>query len=259
MEEDGWTELFNREEDLKGANKTFLYRDTKGVVHQEMGEPPLNWGEYPEGMDDGSPEAMNYDLFRSKYLGLPSEKIENDLGEEELYSIHDQKIIKKSQAMPEGSQITDTNWIVASKIVHSYLNPNAKPFGATETREVYQGVQMDGFPAENTELEDAQAYANWGVNFMTAIDYNWGALLFNAGKLNNAPPKVAKAMYYLMETSDRDGMLLSNFGKGMLATAFDPSTLVGLGTLGLGLAGKFAGKKLSRMAFKEVLKKTILE
>ena len=258
MEEDGWTELFNREEDLKGANKTFLYRDMKGVVHQEIGEPPLAWGEYPEGMDDGSQEAMNYDLFRSKYLGLPSEKIENDLGEEDLYSIHDQKIIKKSQAMPEGSQITDTNWIVASKIVHSYLNPNAKPFGATETREVYQGVQMDGFPAENTELEDAEAYANWGVNFMTAIDYNWGALLINAGKLNNAPPKVAKAMYYLMETADRDGMLLSNFGKGMLATALDPSTLVGLGTLGLGLAGKFAGKKLSRMAFKEVLKKTIL-
>ena len=255
---DAFSEEYNNEEDLKGSTNSFLYRDIKNVVRQEAGDPPLPWGEYPEGMDTESEEAINYDLFRSKYLGLPSEKIENDLGEEELYSIHDQKIIKKAQAMPEGSQNTDKNWVVASKIVHSYLNPNAKPFGSTETREVYKGVQMDGFPAQNTELEDAEAYGNWGVNFMTAIDYNWGALVWNAGKLNNAPPKVAKAMYYLMETADRDGMLLSNFGKGMLATALDPSTLVGLGTLGLGLAGKFAGKKLSRMAFKEVLKKTIL-
>lgn len=255
---DAFSEEYNNEEDLKGSTNSFLYRDIKNVVRQEAGDPPLPWGEYPDGMDTESEEAINYDLFRSKYLGLPSEKIENDLGEEELYSIHDQKIIKKAQAMPEGSQNTDKNWVVASKIVHSYLNPNAKPFGSTETREVYKGVQMDGFPAQNTELEDAKAYGNWGVNFMTAIDYNWGALVWNAGKLNNAPPKVAKAMYYLMETADRDGMLLSNFGKGMLATALDPSTLVGLGTLGLGLAGKFAGKKLSRMAFKEVLKKTIL-
>ena len=256
---DKFDEIFAELEAVRNETNSFVYRHPiTGETKEGIGKAPLNWGEYPTGIEAGTTEANDYDAFRSNYLPLPHVMMEGDLGEESKLSLTSPEVISMSQNMPEGSQLNDVNWISASTMLYNYLHPNAKPFGSTETREIYKGVKQSGYPVENAQLENAEAYATWGINFMTAFDYNFTALAFNAGKLSNAPPEVAKAMYYLMETADRSGMTLKNFGKGALAMATDPFNLGVLATFGIGVAGKYAGQQMTRMAFKELLKKIIL-
>ena len=256
---DKFDETYAELEAVRNETNSFVYRHPiTGETKEGIGEAPLNWGEYPTGIEAGTTEANDYDAFRSNYLPLPHVMMEGNLGEESKLSLTSPEVISMSQNMPEGSQLNDVNWISASTMLYNYLHPNAKPFGSTETREIYKGVKQAGYPVENAQLENAEAYATWGINFMTAFDYNFTALAFNAGKLSNAPPEVAKAMYYLMETADRSGMTLKNFGKGALAMATDPFNLGVLATFGIGVAGKYAGQQMTRMGFKELLKKTIL-
>ena len=93
---------------------------------------------------------------------------------------------------------------------------------------------------------------------MSAFDYNMAALAINVSQLNNAPENVLKSMYYLMETADREGMQFKNFTKGLFNVATDPFNLVGLGTLGIGVAGKYTGQQMTKAALKEVLKGIVL-
>jgi len=256
---DEFDKIYAELEAVRNVPNSFVYKHPiTGETKEGIGEAPLNWGEYPTGVEIGTTEANDYDAFRSNYLPLPHVMIEGDLGEESKFGLTSPEVISMSQNMPEGSQLNDPNWISASTMLYNYLNPNAKPFGSTETREIYKGVTQAGYPVENAKLENAEAYATWGANFMNAFDYNFTALAFNTAKLNNAPPEVAKAMYYLMETADRDGMTLKNFGKGALAMATDPFNLGVLATFGIGVAGKYAGQQMTRMGFKELLKNTIL-
>ena len=256
---DEFNKIYAELEAVRNVPNSFVYKHPiTGETKEGIGEAPLNWGEYPTGVESGTVEANDYDAFRSNYLPLPHVMIEGNLGEESKFGLASPEVISMSQNMPEGSQLNDPNWISASTMLYNYLNPNAKPFGSTETREIYKGVTQAGYPVENAQLENAEAYATWGANFMNAFDYNFTALAFNTAKLNNAPPEVAKAMYYLMETADRDGMTLKNFGKGALAMATDPFNLGVLATFGIGVAGKYAGQQMTRMGFKELLKNTIL-
>ena len=219
------------------SDETFVYKNpVTGEVSEGIGQPPLQWGKYPQGIVENTDEAYNYDIFRSNYLPLPHE-------------VYSKENLDEIKATEEGSQLTDPNWMVASKIVHSYLN---------RPRTVNVRGNVRTVESENNNLETGTDYAEWGVNFMSAFDYNLAALAIDASRLNNAPDNVLKSMYYLMETADRDGMTLSNFGKGLYNVATDPFNLVGLGTLGIGVAGKYAGAKLTKMSLKELLKNAVL-
>ncbi len=239
------------------SNNSFVYKNPiTGVVREGLGEPPLKWGEYPDGIEPNSPEANEYDMFRSNYIPLPHE-------------VYAKENINKIKKMPEGSQITDTNWIVASKILHNYLN-RSKIVPAKEDMNVspsgtagLSGAEItipgnEEFKTKAKTLDNAEEYAKWGVNFMSAFDYNIAALAINVSQLNNAPENVLKSMYYLMETADREGMTSSNFIKGLFNVATDPFNLVGLGTLGIGVAGKYTGQQMTKAALKEVLKGIVL-
>ena len=256
---DEFDKIFADLEAVRNEPNSFVYKHPiTGETKEGIGEAPLNWGEYPSGIDENSIEGNDYDAFRSQFYPLPHIMIEGSNGEEDRFGLTSQEAIDISRNMPEGSQLTDKNWISASRLLHDYFNPNAKPFGSTETREIYDGVNQAGYPVENAQLENANEYALWGVNFMTAFDYNFSALAINSARLSNAPPEVAKAMYYLMETADREGMTLKNFGKGALAMAVDPFNLGVLATFGIGVAGKYAGQKLTKMGFKELLKSIVM-
>lgn len=239
------------------SNNSFVYKNPiTGEVREGLGEPPLKWGEYPDGIEPNSPEANEYDMFRSNYIPLPHE-------------VYAKENINKIKKMPEGSQITDTNWIVASKILHNYLN-RSKIVPAKEDMNVspsgtagLSGAEItipgnEEFKTKAKTLDNAEEYAKWGVNFMSAFDYNIAALAINVSQLNNAPENVLKSMYYLMETADREGMTFSNFTKGLFNVATDPFNLVGLGTLGIGVAGKYTGQQMTKAALKEVLKGIVL-
>ena len=236
---DEFDQIFAELEAVRNEPNSFVYKHPiTGETQEGIGEAPLNWGEYPTGVETGTTEANDYDAFRSQFYPLPHVMIEGDLGEESKFGLTSPEVISMSQNMPEDSQLNDPNWISASRLLHDYMHPERNSMALKD--------------------ETGESFATWGINLMTAFDYNFSALAVNAVKLNNAPPEVAKAMYYLMETADRDGMTLKNFGKGALAMAVDPFNLGVLATFGIGVAGKYAGQQVTKMGFKELLKNIII-
>ena len=228
---DEFTKLFAEAEAAKSSTRSFVYRHPiTGDISEGVGEAPLNWGEYPEGMDPEGPEADDYDLNRGLFRPLP----------DALFTPGGMDDIKE---MPEGSQIDDPYWATASRILHDYLSPGR--MGRNRVR----GVDYEMTPEE---------YARYGVRFISSFENNITAMAVNTAQLANAPMPVHKAMYYLLETGDRDGILASNFGRAALNMATDPFNWVGLATFGIGTAGKMTGQKFTKMAFKDVLKNMVI-
>ena len=245
---DAWGNIFHNNNAITGER--FMSKPP-GAEYPMMypGKPPLAWGEYEDGVEPGTPEAHAADVNKNFHRGSPVEV----------------SYIKKIKKQPEGSQITDPAWIGASKRLYHYMNPKSAPQPSVETPsgviDIYPGgnpraLQSGPAPAPGAGFTD-EDYANWGVNFMSKFNYNITAMLIDVNKLSGAPSEVAASMYYMMETADRDGMLLENFTRGFSNFMTDPTTYVGLSTIGIGMVGAQSGKQLSSMAFKEVLKNIV--
>lgn len=228
---DEFSKLFSEADAARSGTRSFVYRHPiTGDISEGVGEAPMNWGEYPDGLDPDSPEADDYDMNRGLFRPLP----------DALFTPGGMEDIKE---MPEGSQIDDPYWATASRILHDYLSPGR--MGRNRVR----GVDYEMTPEE---------YARYGVRFISSFENNITAMAVNTAQLANAPMPVHKAMYYLLETGDRDGILASNAGRAALNIAADPFNWVGLATFGIGTAGKMAGQKLTKMAFKDVLKNMVI-
>jgi len=235
----------------QSGGPTFMIKKPGAAFATEhAGEPPLRWGEYPNDMEINTQQSLEYDENRAGFRGVRV----------------DQDFIAERQQQPEGSQITDPVWIQASKNLYQFMHPTKStppttydvgPMSNLERERIRpeEGQPEEGQPDADFTNED---YANWGVEFMSAFIYNITAMVFDAIRIQNAPPEMAKSMYYLVETADRDGITGRNFARGFSNFMSDPATYVGLSTFGIGLVGKNAGQQLSKMAFKELLKKTVL-
>jgi len=222
---DDFSRILNEVHSAQSSQNSFvMVHPITGEVMEGIGDGPLKWGEYPDTIEPGTDDSYQYDIFRSKYRPYPSDILSaNSIGE-----ITEQ---------PEGSQINDPYWQIASRIMYEY----------TKTKQGDRPVDEFG----------SEEMAQWGVSFMNSFENNIPAMVVNTAKLQDAPPEVSRAMYYLLETSDRDGILGSNIIESAGQMLIDPSTWIGLGTFGIGLAGKEAGKALSKMAVKELLKNAI--
>ena len=205
-----------------GGGETYsIYRDpSTGEVKYYDGELPLKNG-LPSNIEEGTEEAMMYKQEQINVWGLPGSIIADE-------NIAD---VKKRR---QETVVSDPDWARASKMLYSYFEPDGEAFKSDE---------------------DA---ANWGIDFMSSFENNFGHMVFDIAAMESAPPQMWHAMYYLMETADREGMLWSNFKKGAYYTLTDVTNLIGVGTFGLGLVGKAAGKQLTKVGFKEAVKRIVL-
>lgn len=237
------TDLFLRHhmnaQDVRAAGSGFMYKDPQtGELMEAPGKRPMNWEEgYPEGIEPGTVESQNYDAKRAKFSALPNYALSRDY--------LDDQVSKK-----EGSQYDDPIWIGASRILYDYINkqPGRKKHG--RNREIK--------PQPAKPLDSGYSYADWGVNFMLKFNYNLPYMVYQAEKVRNMPPDVAKAMYYLMETSDRDGISAYNTGMGIAHAAWDATNYIGLATFGIGVAGSQAGKQATKAGIRQILKEITL-
>jgi len=214
--------LFMESESAKIAGESFVYRHPiTGETKEGAGKAPLPWGEYPADIEPNSPDGDAYDLNRGLFRPLPD-------------SLFVPEVLADTAAQPEGSQLDDPYWATASKILHDYMKPG-----------------------ESADMK-SDDYANYGVRFISSFENNLGAMAINTMQLSGAPTPVHKAMYYLLETGDRDGITASGFGRAALNMATDPFNWLGLATFGIGTAGKMAGQKLTKMAFKDLLKEIVI-
>ena len=226
-------------QDVRTAGKGFVYRNPQdGEIYEAPGDMPLNWDQgYPEGIEPGTAESQNYDAHRAKFQSLPNYAFSRDF--------LDDQISKK-----ENSQYDDPLWIGASRILYDYINkqPGRKKHGRNK--------EIKPQPAK--PLDSGYSYADWGVNFMLKFNYNLPNMVYQASRVAEMPPDVAKAMYYLMETADRDGVSAYNTGMGIAHAAWDATNYIGLATFGIGVAGSQAGKQATKAGIKGILKEIVL-
>ena len=237
--DDEFSKVYQENYIADSSNQQIVYRDK--LTGREVAEPgtlPLETG-YPEGIEPGSEEAITYDIRRIRIHGFPQNYL-------------DAQHLEEVNKMKEGSQITDPAWITASKIMYHYL----------EVSDITLAKNMIGNQDPETEggqgPKSDKEYAEWGRDWMGSFLNNISYMTIDAAKMSDAPIEVAKAMYYLLETADRDGVLLRNFKNGLYYTAQDVSNYVGLTTLGLALIPKFVGKAATKKAIKQSLFKKIV-
>ena len=226
-------------QDVRTAGKGFVYRNPQdGEIYEAPGDMPLNWDQgYPEGIEAGTAESQNYDAHRAKFQSLPNYAFSRDY--------LDDQISKK-----ENSQFDDPLWIGASRILYDYIN---KQPGRNK-----HGRNKEIKPQPAKPLDSGYSYADWGVNFMLKFNYNLPNMVYQASRVAEMPPDVAKAMYYLMETADRDGVSAYNTGMGIAHAAWDATNYIGLATFGIGVAGSQAGKQATKAGIKGILKEIVL-
>ena len=94
---------------------------------------------------------------------------------------------------------------------------------------------------------------------MSSFENNFGHMVVDISQDGECTRhKCAHAMYYLMETVTVMVSFFSNFKKGLYYTVTDVTNLVGLGTMGIGLIGKSGGSELTKVGFKEALKRIVM-
>ncbi len=237
--DDEFSKVYQENYIADSSGEQVIYIDKlTGKEKAEPGYLPLETG-YPEGIEPGSEEAVTYDIRRIRIHGFPNNYL-------------DANHLEQVNKMKEGSQITDPAWITASKIMYHYL----------ETSDITLAKNMIGNQDPETEGGEGpksdKEYAEWGRDWMGSFLNNISYMSIDAAKMSDAPIDVSKAMYYLLETADRDGVLLRNFKNGLYYTSQDVTNYVGLTTLGLALIPKFLGKQATKKAIKQSLFKKIV-
>lgn len=126
---------------------------------------------------------------------------------------------------------TDPDWITASKRLYELTQ--RKPFSGT----------------------DSEA-AEYGKDAMGMFNYNLVAMGVTANAIVERGDQTDKeAFLFLMDTYDNTNVSWEGTGRFITGLATDPTTYVGLSTIGAGLVGKEVAKQSGKAGIKELLKR----
>jgi hypothetical protein len=106
---------------------------------------------------------------------------------------------------------------------------------------------------KNWEGEDADL-AEYGLDVMGWFNYNLPAMTVDAAQIRNAEQHQKEAFLYLMDSYDNLEMSWGGVGRFFKGVLADPTTYVGLGTLGLGTAAAQGGKQATKQGIRELLR-----
>lgn len=127
---------------------------------------------------------------------------------------------------------TDSNWLRATRTIHK----------------MNEGRDWEGSDEE---------LAEYGLDVMGWFNYNLPAMAVDAAQLQSASQDEKEAFLYLMDSYDNLNMSWGGTGRFFKGVLTDPTTYIGLGTLGLGLAGKEGAKQAGKAGLKELLKRGV--
>lgn len=116
------------------------------------------------------------------------------------------------------------------------------------SRVMYQMNEGQPFPGSDQEL------AEWGLDMMGWFNYNLPVMAVDAAKISNAEQFEKDAFLYMMDSYDNLNVSWGGTGRFFKGVLADPTTYVGLGTLGVGLAGKEGVKQATKVGVRELLK-----
>jgi len=123
---------------------------------------------------------------------------------------------------------TDQDWLRASELLYSFYE--RKPFQGT-----------------TDEL------AEWGKDSLGNFNFNLVSMAEIAYALQSASQEEKEAFLFMMDTYDNTDFSLEGAGRAAKGIVTDPTNLVGLGTLGVGFLGKFAGKQAAKYGLRKMV------
>jgi len=122
----------------------------------------------------------------------------------------------------------DQDWLRASELLYSFYE--RKPFQGTKD-----------------EL------AEWGKDSLGNFNFNLVSMAEIAYSLQSATQEEKEAFLFMMDTYDNTNFSLEGAGRAAKGIVTDPTNLVGLGTLGVGFIGKFAGKQAAKAGIRKLV------
>jgi len=105
-------------------------------------------------------------------------------------------------------------------------------------------------------LESPEEYAQYGIETMGWFNWNIPRMSFDAARISGATDEQKQSFLYMMESYDELGMSWNGTKRFIKGAVTDPTNLIGLGTFGIGLAGKEGVKQASKQGIKELLKQS---
>lgn len=149
---------------------------------------------------------------------------------QELTKEMSDKIYNDSYSVTEEELKKDTNWIEASKDVYKELN----------------GVEYSGADED---------LASEGLQMMSRFNYNLTLGTINyTHQLKDADDKTKLSFYYMMDMYDKKDISGNGVLRAFQEMGLDPATYIGLGSFGVGFAGKAAATQATKAGVKEFLK-----
>ncbi len=123
----------------------------------------------------------------------------------------------------------DADWLRASKTLHK----------------MNEGQEWKGSDAD---------LAEYGLDYMGWFNYNLPKMAYEANQLKAAPQEQKEAFLYLMDSYDNLELSWGGVGRFFKGVATDPTTYVGLASLGIGTAAAQGTKQVTKQGLKELLK-----
>ena len=105
-------------------------------------------------------------------------------------------------------------------------------------------------------LGSPEDYAKYGIETMGWFNWNIPKMTFDAARISGATEEQKQAFLYMMEAYDDLGMSWNGTKRFIKGAITDPTNLIGLGTFGIGIAGKETAKQASKQGIKELLKQS---
>lgn len=103
-------------------------------------------------------------------------------------------------------------------------------------------------------LGSDEEYAQYGLEFMGWFNYNLPKMGYEAAQLTQAADDDKKAFLYMMNKYDQKNVSLAGTGRFFAGVLSDPTTYVGLATLGFGTAAAQSVKVATKEGLKQTLK-----
>lgn len=114
-----------------------------------------------------------------------------------------------------------------------------------------------GLPPKLLEDMSKEELGEWALDFMGWFNYNLPNMAYNTNRLRSGDNRQKMAMYYLMEMYDDKEMSWDGVWRGVRGILADPTTYVGLSTLGIGTVVGASVKAASKTSVKAALKASL--
>lgn len=140
---------------------------------------------------------------------------------------------QKGKEYKEAELYKDPNWIEASALVYK----------------MKEGKEFAG---------DVNELAKYGIDKMSEFNYNVSfGMIPDAMDVENADHDTQVAFAYMMDAYDKKDATIEGFGRAVKELALDPTSYVGIGTLGAGFAMRKTGAELVKEGLKNRLMSNI--